>query len=115
MKDDRLESPLLNKKCANLQKPFWEKREEEEIGAWAHRWKKKCEVPSHMSNFENICLSRGVTTWVPHLYSGHSTRQAQDCHLKPGQGEPWVVLGTPGVGLGKPGRIYIVRFGCGKE
>lgn len=67
-----------------------------------------------MSGSKSIRLSRGVSTWIPHLYSGHSEGQAQDCHFRPGQGEPWVVLGTLGVGLGKLDRVYIIRFGCGR-
>lgn len=125
MKGDRLESlpfflaavvisSLPIKKCPNRLRHFWERREEE-IGLGITAGGKKCRVPSHMSGSKSIHLSRGVATWIPHLYSGHSEGQAQDCHLRPGQGEPWVVLGTLGVGLGKLNRVYIIRFGCGRE
>lgn len=45
---------------------------------------------------ENVYLSRGVTTRLPHLYPGHSAGQAQDRHHEPGQGELRVVVGTSG-------------------
>ena len=43
-----------------------------------------------------MCISRGVTAWLPHLYPGHSARQAQDCHHEPRQGELRVVMGPLG-------------------
>lgn len=54
-------------------------------------------IPIPVCGSENMYLSRGVPTWLPYLYPGHSARQAQDCHHQPGQGELRVMVGSPGV------------------
>lgn len=89
---------------------FWKERKKLGVAgpeSWAHSCSKGdlgFEIPSNVHRSENSCLSRGVTTWLPHMYPGRSARQAQDCHHEPGQGELGRGVGrvgTPkGLGLG---------------
>lgn len=54
-------------------------------------------MPIPVCGSENMSLSRGVPTWLPYLYPGHSARQAQDRHHQLRQGELRVMVGSPGV------------------